>query len=168
MLGWVTKKQKAPLLVFIVFLLICWLGLAYSFVKIFIGISEEIPKIERGVRFLKSMIDVYLEIFLKKLIFLWILIHLQGIVRAISRNEPFDARNPARIRKIALGPFAWAVLGILSDCYWARDFRMDIGEIFRYLRGSTGQLILFGVAILIIAKAFEMGIEMQRDQNLTI
>lgn len=168
MLGWVTKKQKASVLIFIVFLLICWLALAYSFVRIFIGIGGEIPKLGRGVSFTKSMIDVYIEIFLKRLVFLWILIHLQGIVRAVSRSEPFDPRNSTRIRKIAFGLFAWAVLGILSDFYWARDFKVDIGELVFYLRGDTGRMILFGVGILVIAKAFEMGIKMQQDQKLTI
>ncbi len=47
-----------------------------------------------------------------------------------------------------------------------RDLRD--GTLVSYLRGDAGRMILFGVVILIIAKAFEMGIKLEEDQKLTV
>jgi hypothetical protein len=168
MFSWLKNRQGFQVYLFAAFLLICWLGLGYSFIRIFLGIVEEIPKLGQGTRFFMSMIDVYLEILIKNIIFLWILIHLQGIVGSIVRKNPFDSRNPIRIRKIAWGPLAYALLMIFSDLYWTRGRAASFRELIHHLRTDTGRMILVGVGILIIAKVFEMGIKLQEDQNLTV
>jgi hypothetical protein len=170
MFGWIKKKHELSVIVFMVFLFICWLGLAYSFVRIFLGVAGEIPKLHT-TSFKYLMIDVYFDPFLKRLIFLWILIHLQGIVLTISRKDPFNKRNSARIRKIAYGAFAFAIVDILNEMYWyywLKQEKPEMGVLVTFLRGDVGRMILVGVGILIIAKAFKMGIKLQEDQNLTV
>ena len=170
MFRWIKRKHELSVIIFMVFLIICWLGLAYSFVRIFLGVSGEIPKLHT-TSFKYLMIDVYFDPFIKRLVFLWILIHLQGIVLTISRKDPFNKRNPSRIKKIAWGAFAYAIGEILYDVYWSywlQGQRVKSGDIVSFLRGDVGRMILIGVGILIIAKAFKMGIKMQEDQNLTV
>jgi hypothetical protein len=170
MFGWTKKKHELSVIIFMVFLFICWLGLAYSFVRVFLGVAGEIPKLHT-TSFKYLMIDIYFDPFLKRLIFLWILIQLQGIVLAIARKDPFNARNPARIKKIAWGAFAYAIGEILYDVYWSHWLQgqsVGPGDLIYFLRGDVGRMILIGVGILIIAKAFKMGIKLQEDQNLTV
>jgi hypothetical protein len=102
---------------------------------------------------------------------LWILYHLRELLRALTRVGPFAPENPGRIRRIgwalvAAGP----VFGLFMFLY---------GTIYVHFLDIPGAqievpidvhpfVILTGLIVLVISQVFEMGVRLQREQDLTV
>jgi hypothetical protein len=170
MSGQKTKRGSLLILICTILLIIFWIGFAIGIFNLFKGISGEINKVYflKSETFRASMLDVYIEIFLKKVITFWILFHLQLILLSISREKPFDPRNHGRIRKIAYGAFAFALFHLLSNLYWSGLPELKLSSLYSYIKGQATLMTLFAVSIFIIGTAFERGSGMQKDQDLTI
>ena len=160
------KGKKSPIVWVTVILLIAfWIGFAIGTFNLFKGIGAEINKVFflKSERFKASMLDVYIDLLVKKVILFWVLFHLQMIMLTITRGEAFDSRNPRWIRKVAYGAFAFAIFQLASDLYWS-----GLPSIYGLVKGEAFRMALFGLGILIIGKAFESGLMIRKDQELTI
>lgn len=87
----------------------------------------------------------------------------------VKESNPFEQMNPSRIRRIAYAVFVLVPVDIFS-----RILIKGFQEIFftvyfvDMLRASLFKLIFLGFGLLVIAKVFELGKELERDQKLTI
>jgi hypothetical protein len=108
-------------------------------------------------------------------IFLWTCQQLRQLLRAVKRGHPFDPLNPKRIRRIA-----WVVIAI-GPVRDARQFiaavsAIQSGAIRQALPGASvgyalrfsWETVVIGLVMLAIAYAFEAGVRLQNDQDLTI
>jgi hypothetical protein len=102
---------------------------------------------------------------------LWILYHLRELLRALTRVGPFAPDNPGRIRKIgwalvAAGP----VFGLFMFLYGTIYVRfLDIpGAQIEVPVDVHPFVILTGLIVLVISQVFEMGVRLQREQDLTV
>ena len=98
----------------------------------------------------------------------WVLFHLQKIMLTITRGEAFDSRNPGWIRKVAYGAFVFAIFHLASDFYWSGLPSLKFRSLYGLIKGEGFRMALFGLSILIIGKAFENGLMIRKDQELTI
>ena len=165
------KGKQTPIVwVTIILLLTFWIGFAVGTFNIFKGIGGEANKVFflKSERFKASMLDVYIELLVKHIILFWVLLHLQLIMLTITRGEAFDSRNPGWIRKVAYGAFAFAVFRLASDLYWSGLPALKLGSLYGLVKGEAFRMALFGLGILIIGKAFENGLMIRKDQELTI
>jgi hypothetical protein len=165
------KEKRQPIVwVSIILLMAFWVGFAIGTFNVFKGMGGEINKVFflKSERFKASMLDVYIELFFNKAILFWVLLHLQLIMLTITRGEVFDSRNPMRIRKVACGAFAFAILGLVADFYWSGLPELKFSSLYMLVKGDAFRMALFGVGILIIGKAFENGLMLRKEQALTI
>ncbi len=165
------KDKKSPIVwVSIILLIAFWIGFAIGSFNLFKGMGGEIDKVffSKSERFKASMLDVYIELFFNKVILFWILLHLQLIMLTITRGEAFDSRNPGRIRKVACGAFAFAIISFVGDFYWSGLPALRFNSLLMLVKGEAFRMALFGVGILIIGKAFENGLMLRKEQELTI
>jgi hypothetical protein len=108
-------------------------------------------------------------------IFLWTCQQLRQLLRAVKRGHPFDPLNPKRICRIA-----WVVIAI-GPVRDARQFiaavsAIQSGAIRQALPGASvgyalrfsWETVVIGLVMLAIAYAFEAGVRLQNDQDLTI
>jgi hypothetical protein len=166
------KREKyAPFVwVSIILLIAFWIGFAIGTFNLFRGMGAEINKVFflKSERFKASMLDVYIELFFKNVILFWVLLHLQLIMFTITRGKAFDSRNPGRIRKVAYGAFAFAIFSLAADFYWSGLPALEFSSLYMLVKGEAFRMALFGMGILIIGKAFENGLMLRKEQELTI
>lgn len=108
---------------------------------------------------------------------LWTLHQLRMLVRTVSRGAPFDPANPARIRRIgwivlAYGPLS-GLLGFVESVALLTDVSAAVKRAFP--AASVGvslnlnlATVVVGLIILAIAEAFEAGVRLQQEQDLTV
>lgn len=170
MTGQKSQNRSTLILICRILLIIFWIGFAIGIFKLSKAMIGEIHKVYilESVSFKGSMLDVMIEILLKRVITFWILFHLQLILLSISRAKPFDARNHGRIRKVAYGAFAFGFVRLLSDIYWTGLPELKFQSLYSFMKGEFSLMTLFAVSILIIGTAFESGSGLQKDQDLTI
>jgi hypothetical protein len=154
----------------VILLIVFWIGFAIGTFNIFKGMGGEVNKVFflKSERFKASMLDVYIELLIKKILLFWVLFHLQKIMLTITRGEAFDSRNPGWIRKVAYGAFVFAIFHLASDLYWSGLPSLKIRSLYGLVKGEAFRMALFGLSILIIGKAFEDGLMIRKDQELTI
>lgn len=110
-------------------------------------------------------------------LFLWTLHQLRMLLRTVSRGAPFDPANPARIRRIgwivvAYGPLS-GLLGFIESAAWLTNVSSAVKRAFP--DASVGvslnlnlATVVVGLIILGIAEAFEAGVRLQQEQDLTV
>lgn len=165
------KEKQTPLVWLCIFLLsLFWVGLAIGIFNVFKGMAGEINKVFflKSEGFKGSMLDVYIELLFRQVILFWILLHLQRIMLTITRGGAFDRRNPGWIRKVAYGAFAFALFRLAADLYWSGLPALKFNSLYMLVKGEPFRMALFGLGILIIGRAFESGVMIQQDQNLTV
>jgi hypothetical protein len=104
-------------------------------------------------------------------IFLWIVWHLRKLILAIKEGRPFHPENPGRIRKIAYAVLLWAPVEILFYGIMFRGLAVNLRPISSFSGMPVRvffELIFFGLAILVIAEVFQRGVQLQREQDLTV
>jgi hypothetical protein len=118
---------------------------------------------------------IYLSSLFIWAIFLWIVFHLRLLMRSVIGGKPFSQKNPMMIRRIAYAVLAWAVadglfyylkgaLIIRTTAYPGMGLDMISELIFKIFL----EFIFLGLGILVIAHTFDVGVRLQRDQDLTI
>ena len=165
------REKKTPIVwVSIILLVAFWIGFSIGSFNLFTGIGGEVNKVFflKSERFKASMLDVYIELLFKQVILLWVLLYLQRIMLTITRGEAFDSRNPRWIRKVACGAFAFAIFRLAADFYWSGLPAIKFSSLYMLVKGEAFRMALFGVGILIIGKAFENGVMIRKDRDLTI
>jgi hypothetical protein len=165
------KEKKSPIAwVSIILLFAFWIGFAIGTFNLFKGMGAEINKVFflKSESFKASMLDVYIELFLQKVILFWVLLHLQWIMLTVIRGAAFDSRNPGRIRKVAFGAFAFAIINLAADFYWSGLPALKFSSLYMLVKSEVFRMALFGVGILIIGKAFENGLILRKEQELTV
>lgn len=108
---------------------------------------------------------------------LWTLYQLRMLVRTVYRGAPFDPANPARIRRIGwlimvYGPLS-GLLSAIEGAAWLTDVSTAVRRAFP--DASVGfslnlnlATVVVGLIILAIAEAFDAGVRLQREQDLTV
>ena len=108
---------------------------------------------------------------------LWTLHQLRMLVRTVGRGAPFDPDNPARIRRIgwivlAYGPLS-GLLGFVESVALLTDVSAAVKRAFP--DASVGvslnlnlATVIIGLIILAIAEAFQAGVRLQQEQDLTV
>ena len=147
--------------------LLVWALFLYGLVRFSISLPYIIREIHKD-KTPTSLIG-YIGNGLNKIAVFYILVYLYLIIRSLSRGNAFHPRNPSRLRKLALGIFAFGVATFLQQ------FIIDI-VIMRmtslwYVINKLGYLlwwIFIGAVVLMIAEAFAKGIQLQHDQDLTV
>jgi len=118
---------------------------------------------------------IYLASLFIWVLFLLIVFHLRLLMASVIEGKPFSQKNPMMIRKIAYAVLAWAVADglfnylkgvlIVRTAYYPGVGLDLISElIFKIFL----EFIFLGLGILVIAHTFDMGVRLQKDQDLTI
>ena len=102
---------------------------------------------------------------------LWMVTQLRYVFRALSQRLPFVAGNARRIRRVG-----WAVLfgeigraGIVYFWSYYTSLHFTVSGLrFAASADMNPITIVSGLAILVIAEAFQEGARLQEDQSLTI
>lgn len=112
---------------------------------------------------------IYFCGFLTSAAYLWIILFLRQLMLTVKSNNPFDLKNPGRIRKIAYAVFALVPVDILGNML-IKGFQTTLNTVnfADLLWGSLFKLTFLGFGLLVIAKVFDLGLELQRDQKMTI
>jgi len=110
-------------------------------------------------------------------VFLWMLHQLRGLMRAVRRGRPFDPLNPKRIRRIACviiasGPLydlaQWLQLaGTFTQAIAVVKQALPAASVGYHVRVSWAPVVI-GLIILAIAHAFDAGVRLQDDHDLTV
>jgi hypothetical protein len=110
-------------------------------------------------------------------IFLWTLHQLRVLLRTVSRGQPFNPDNPVRIRRIG-----WMVIvyGLVSSLGGFVENAAQLSAVSAAVKQTfPGAFVGFsldfnlatfiiGLIILAIAQAFEAGVRLQHEQDLTV
>jgi hypothetical protein len=112
---------------------------------------------------------IYFSAFLTSAVYLWIVISLRKLMQTVKANDPFDHDNPGRIRKIAYAVFALVPVDIVGNLL-VKGFELTFGTVVfvELLWSSVFKFIFLGFGLLVIAKVFDLGVELQRDKRMTI
>jgi hypothetical protein len=110
-------------------------------------------------------------------VFLWTLHQLRGLMRTVRQGHPFDPLNSKRIRRIAYVIIASGPLYDLAQWFeLAATFNRVVAVMKHTLpAASVGyhvrvswEPVVIGLIILAIAHAFDAGVRLQNDQDLTV
>ena len=112
---------------------------------------------------------IYFCTLLTSAAYLWIVYLLRRLMLTVKSNNPFDLENPGRIRKIAYAVFALVPVDIAGNIL-IKGFQTTLNTVnfADLLWGSLFKLTFLGFSLLVIAKVFDLGVELQRDQKMTI
>jgi len=108
---------------------------------------------------------------------LWVVKQLRLLIKSVRNGNPFDSQNPRRIRRIAFAVMASGpILGLLEFLRMIGAFNEVARLVKEVLPGARAgyevdlhpETIVVGLIILAIAYAFEAGVRLQNDQNLTV
>jgi hypothetical protein len=96
---------------------------------------------------------------------------LRCFFKNVKDGRPFDPDNPKRIRKIAYLIMAWGPVKGISLYLQA----LNVLKGLSFTEGSTApnidihlEFIFLGLVILVIAQIMDIGVKLQREQELTI
>jgi hypothetical protein len=102
---------------------------------------------------------------------LWMVTQLRYVFRSLSQGLPFVAGNARRIRWVGLavifGEIGRAAIVYFWSYYTSLHFTVS-GLRFAASADMNPITIVSGLAILVIAEAFQEGARLQEDQSLTI
>lgn len=118
--------------------------------------------------------DILIVIFLKRIAFLTIFFilffQLDRVFSSFRKNEPF---NPGNVRRLKI--VGYLIMGLSPVIFLFNDLSIHIFKSYKIAGYGTItphsfnlQYIFFGLLILIIAFAFEVGSALQKDSELTI
>ncbi len=101
--------------------------------------------------------------------YFWIIFFLRKLMLTVKANNPFDLKNPGRIRKIAYALFALVPVDISGDVL-IKGFQptIQVEDLGYLLLGGLFKLIFLGFGLLVIAKVFDLGVELQHEKRMTI
>jgi hypothetical protein len=112
---------------------------------------------------------IYFCGFLTSAVYLWIIHFLRQLMLSVRANNPFDLKNPGRIRKIAYAVFALVPVDISGNMLMkGLQTTLNTANFVDLLWGSLFKLTFLGFGLLVIAKVFDLGVELQREQKMTI
>ena len=107
--------------------------------------------------------------FFNSIIFVLIIFYLRKILRSIKAKSPFETANVQRIKKIAYAVFVLIPIDILGKILiQGFDAIFSSGYFIGLIWDGLFKLLLIGLGILVIAKVFKSGLELQQEKNLTI
>ncbi len=99
----------------------------------------------------------------------WLLVHIYRLIRSISKNKPFTVENPRRVKRIAFGVLFLALVTLLSTVL---DYLLlpaaQVKLLLYNLMGVPMWAAFFGLAFLVIARVFEVGLKLNETEKLTI
>jgi len=117
---------------------------------------------------------IYMRIFaafIDSFLYLLILFFIRKIFKNLTKNQYFIAENGVLIRKIGFSIITLAILPAiihyLTDAMVANSIQID-GVILKNDFDLDLQTILLGVLIFVISIVFLRGVELKKDQELTI
>lgn len=98
------------------------------------------------------------------------------IVKSAERKQFFSERNVFRVRLIGFGLMGWAVIEWMFDWYTTylanKYLRSDYLESTRIsvpiVPDIFGNTFVIGLIVLIVAQAFDYGLKLEKEQELTI
>lgn len=118
--------------------------------------------------------DILLVVFLKRisflLIFLFIAFHFDRLFSAFRKKEPFNPNNVVRLKTVAYLIMLLSPIGLLFN-------ELTLNIFKSYQIAGTGTIIshnlnihyiFLGLLILIIAFAFDVGSQLQKESEYTI
>ncbi|MCE7996734.1 MAG: DUF2975 domain-containing protein [Roseivirga sp.] len=101
---------------------------------------------------------------------------LLQIVKSAERKEFFSSKNVRRIRLIGFGLAGWAIVDYVFT--WYRTYIADKYLDSVYLENTRisipfvpdlfGNTFVIGLIVLIMAQAFDHGLKLEKEQELTI
>ncbi len=109
-----------------------------------------------------------LSMLLISAIYVWMVFHLRQLMRSVKDNRPFDPANPQRIQKIGYAVFLLIPAEILDKFLMMGDKAVSAEFFMDLVWGGFFKWLFLGFGVLVIAKVFERGVSIQRDQSLTI
>jgi hypothetical protein len=123
-------------------------------------------------RFINGILNILFFVNIFLWVFLFIGLSLQILIN-ISRGNAFNKKNILYLKIIAYAMLAWAVLRIAGPYFLRLLFGKMIPSEFELL--PVGQtliknlnLLFIGIALFLVAKAFQRGFKLQQEQDLTV
>lgn len=96
---------------------------------------------------------------------------LRAFLRSVTAGDPFIPANPRRIRNIGVLIIAADLFSTgwtwLLSCFIAPHLSLD-GVLFTARFDLNWTQLLLGFLILLIAQIFELGVQLQEEQALTV
>lgn len=112
---------------------------------------------------------IFIPSSLNSIIFVMIIFYLRKIIRSIKAKSPFEKANVQRIKRIAYAVFILIPIDILGKILIQGFDNIFSSTLFIDLVwGGFFKLLFIGLGILVIAKVFESGLELQKEKSLTI
>jgi len=107
--------------------------------------------------------------FLNSIVFVLIIFNLRKILRSIKAKSSFERTNIQRIKKVAYAVFVLIPIDILAKILiQGFDSIFSSAGLIDLVWDGFLKLLVIGLGILVIAKVFESGLELQKEKNLTI
>lgn len=104
--------------------------------------------------------------------FLWILQIIINIVKDIRKTEAFKMKNIIRLKNIAwliiLAPILEGILQLAFTAYISKYYSLPEGLTFRSGIDFDFALLTLGLLLYAVAIAFNEGLKMKKEQELTI
>ena len=104
---------------------------------------------------------------LSMVLFLWAVYQLRQIIKSLSRGDPFDSKNPTRLRRIgAVTLVAGPVIGtsqLVQGVMQVGDLNIPGAEIGLHFEPHP-ELIFVGLIFLVIAQVFDVAAKMQKNR----
>ncbi len=164
------KKEDQPSYVraFSLMVDIIWIlavvGLVLALVMGFVIITKS-----GGVKSIMIQTGISLTGFFNSIIFVLIIFYLRKILRSIKAKSPFEVANVQRIKNIAYAVFVLIPIDILGKILMRGfDSTFSSAGFIDLIWDGFIKLLIIGLGILVIAKVFESGLELQKEKNLTI
>lgn len=102
---------------------------------------------------------------------LWGVHQLRCFFKTVKEGQPFHPENPGRLRNLAIlliafGP-AYDITIYLQGWLLSDEYKF-FAENTELYNGIGGQSIIAGLILFVIAQIFDIGVKLQKEQDLTI
>ncbi|NKB71224.1 MAG: DUF2975 domain-containing protein [Candidatus Latescibacteria bacterium] len=100
---------------------------------------------------------------------LWVLFQFRRLGKIIAAGTPFVIETPKRIRLLAYSFFVWEPFSfVVSILLRLIDKHLAGIDTANFSFSLSGGPLFYGLAILVLAHIFDLGVKLQNEQNLTV
>lgn len=164
-----SSGQTSSVRAFVLLVDLAWIFVVVGVVLAFVlGVISLISPSRPADERIFQTLGIYLSMLVSTCIYVWIVFHLRQLMKSVKDSRPFDPANPRRIQQIGYAVFLLIPAEILDKFLMMGDKAISANFFMDLVWGSFFKWLFLGFGVLVIAKVFERGVSIQRDQSLTI